>query len=165
MSAPVIVSDLECLSDVSLFCIEPGNIRRVAYYAGLIGGLNIAHEYCRVGAANSNPKLWSLLSGTEYPRPPLPEFVKRVKEYVYSTEFNFDYDWMPEHGLRHGEPGDYYAKGIADAVRVAIHQIPVHFEYICEDQWEKYTLNWINEKLALANVKLEMEKSLHSKSR
>ncbi len=159
MTTPI-VSDLELLAEISLKDVSLGHINNVAYYSGVIAGLCIAEKYIEVGVENPDPEFWGLLSGDEKTTGPLPKFLSKLKLYA-SPKFVIDVNNIPEQGLRHGEPGKFYTKGIMDAVNVAIKQVPFLFQYTRGAKWKSYTSNWINEKLALADVNLEVEKHLN----
>lgn len=155
MSEWMLVDDIELLAEKSLFCMELHFIR-MAYFAGVVSGLYIAREYARVEVTKPDPKLWSLLSGNEFPRPSLTQFVSKLCQYT-GPKFQFFYGWILEPGLRYGDPGIYYAMGMSDAVSIAIRQVPRLFKHVKGDDWKMHTQAWIDSKLRWASFNLMVE--------
>ncbi|KKT72436.1 MAG: hypothetical protein UW68_C0037G0003 [Candidatus Collierbacteria bacterium GW2011_GWB1_44_6] len=158
MSAPVVVSDLEFVAKSSLFCVDEFSQNGVAYFSGMVAGLNIARAYSQLNVTDPDPRFWTLLQGSEYPVPALLDFVARLSRYT-TPRFNFVLSWFPESGLRYGRPGLYYSMGISDATSVAIKQVPVLYRYLKEDHWEYYTLAWIDQKIRWAKFQIQVEKA------
>jgi hypothetical protein len=159
MPDPVDVLDLSFLSMKSLFCVDNRRLLRVAYYAGLVCGLQIARLYTKINVTNADPRFWTLLSGISFPRPDVLDFVFSLKNYT-CPEFIFDVRWIPEPGLRYGEPGVYYYSGIKNAVLVGIHQVPRFFRDYEDRNWRDFTLLWIKRQIVLAEASLDLEKRM-----
>ena len=152
------VLDLEFLARKALKKEKKPNFKRMAYFAGVECGLHIAYVYSKIDVKDAQPGFWTLLEGNEFPRPGALLFVTRLAKYT-SPKFNFVLSWVPEPGLRLGDPGYFYSQGIKDAVRVAIKQVPFAFKECDGDDWQKMTLDWIDQKIKWAKANLEAEKN------
>lgn len=156
MSIPVIVYDLEFVARTSLAKqVNPG-LKRVACFAGMYFGLYVAHVYSQTEVTDPNPLFWEMLEGRQFPRPTSLELVIRLARYT-NQRFNFAPNWIKEPGLRYGATGNHYALGTADAILVAIKQVPMQFKYLWGNDWKKHTLNWIEDKIIWASSRVEDE--------
>lgn len=153
------VLDLSFLSMKSLVDADDRRLYRVAYYAGLICGLRIAHAYSKADVTNTNPRFWTLLSGISFPRPDILSFVSSLRKSTF-PELDFDVRWVPEPGLRFGDPGVYYHSGIKDAILVGINQVPRSFKNLKDQNWQELTLLWIKRQIRLAEESLDLEKRM-----
>lgn len=158
MSVPV-VWDIEFLASTAVNDDRDPSYNRIAYFAGLVCGLYIARAFSVERVTDAKPEFWTLLAGTERPVPYATEFSKRLSAST-TPNLRLGIAWVPEVGLRHGQPGNYYAQGIRDAIKVGIKQVPVYFRYLEEDDWHwrSPTLKWINNRIAWAKRCLEFEK-------
>lgn len=155
MTAPVVL-DIEFLARTALNFDRKSKNNRVAYFAGLVCGLEIAKVFLTAQVTDVEPEFWTVLDGTAYPVQSTADFVGTLCTTTIPN-LKFDVKQVPESGLRLGQPGQFYSQGIRDATKVAITQVPVFFKYAEGDDWLPYTLKWIGAKLSWARESLSKE--------
>ncbi len=158
MTAPQ-VEDIEFLARTALIFDRKSKNNRLAYWAGLVCGLEVATAFAVAKVEIAEPEFWTVLDGSVYPIPSTADFVNTLRTTT-KPNLKFDVSQVPESGLRLGQPGKFfYSQGIRDAKKVAIMQVPMFFKYAEGDDWLPPTLKWINKTLVWAKEKLAIEKS------
>ncbi len=147
------VDDLEILSKLALNGNENSREVCVSYWSGVLTALYIAREYARAHVDAPRWAFWKLVFGKISPVPSRAAFLNLLEEYT-NDEFFFPGDMIINNDSRIGVFGEYYYKGMADAIEVGIRQAPKVFELVSSKSTEDLR-DWLMSKISWARQNLE----------
>jgi hypothetical protein len=138
------VHDLEFLIKSALSNVKKGDtLSTKAYYSGLMTGFKIARMFVDLNVMTISNEVWATLNGEIDPIPSIVEFRQNILRGTYGV-VDLSKDCFSNPDLRYNK---LYSVGLADAVMVALIEVPRLAMITNSDDWQSYVLMWIDLKI------------------